>query len=110
VAVDTTLVRILDCIEHTAHHDGYVPWTAVTPSRLHQYVTEAVWTMRFNDDCAYIVCRKDIAALINSLCLEYEVWFTQGSSIELAHTCIVFDDQQRSSAKRHGHTFVMIVC
>jgi hypothetical protein len=76
VAKDTTLVRILDCIEHTAHHDGDMPWTAVTPSRLHQYVTEAVWTMRFNDDRAYIVCCEDIAALINSLCLEDEVRFT----------------------------------
>jgi hypothetical protein len=82
----------------------------MTANRLHQYVTEAVWTMWFNDDRAYLVCCEDTAAFIDSLCLQDEVGFAQGSYIELAHTCIVFDNQQRSGAWRHGHTFVMIVC
>jgi hypothetical protein len=82
----------------------------MTANRLHQCVTEAVWTMWFNDDRAYVVRCEYLAAVINSVCLENDVWFTQGSYIELAHTCIVFDNQQRSGAWRHGHTFVMIVC
>jgi hypothetical protein len=110
VPIHATLVRILDCIKHTTDHDGNVPWTAVTSNCLHQQLTEAVWTMWFNNDRSYIVCCEHLAALINSVCLVDLVRLTQGSNIELAHTCIVFDDQQRSGAWRHGHTFVMIVC
>ena len=110
VPINTAVVRILDCIKDTTDHYGDMPSAAMTANRLHQYVTEAVWTMWFNDDRAYLVCCEDTAAFINSLCLQDEVRFTQGSYIELAHACIVFDNQQRSGAWRHGHTFVMIVC
>lgn len=110
VPMDTAVVRILDCIKDTTDHYGDMQCAAMTANRLHQYVTQAVWTMWFYDDRANVVRCEYLAAMINSVCLENEVRFTQRSYIELAHTCIVFDDQQRSGAWRHGHTFVMIVC